>query len=308
MKALNIICSLILIATLILFGVYNYHIYQTSDKDGPVINMDKDLIEVSVKDDTSALLEGVTAFDEKDGDVTDSIGIESITEFIDEECTTRQINYVAFDANAHVAKAHRRLVYTDYIPIHFSLTAPLRFPEQSSNINILGIIHAEDCIDGDVSKQIGFSEDSSIQVDVASDYKVTLCVTNSAGDTQELPVTIRIYNQNSEGGLPKIALTDYLIYTKVGEKVNPFDYIKSVTFNGVEYTVTDEEGTFGIDTSEMTKEEKDEFRNREPEVNINKFSISDMTDYNSPGSYEIRYSIDTLDGERGYMYLVVVVE
>ena len=308
MKVLNIICSLILIATCITFGIYNYHIYQTSDRDAPIIQMDKDTIEVSVNDDTSTLLEGVTAFDQKDGDVSDSIGIESITEFIDDECTTRQINYVAFDSNAHVAKAHRRLIYTDYTPIHFSLTAPLRFPEQSSNINILGIIHAEDCIDGDVSKQIGFSEDSSIQVDIASSYNVTLCVTNSAGDTQELPVTIRIYNNNYESSLPQIALTDYLVYTKVGEKINPSDYIKSVTFNGVEYMLTYEEGTFGIDTSEMTREEKEEFYKRDPEVNIDKFMVNDMTDYSSPGSYEISYSIDTLNGERGYIYLVVVVE
>lgn len=308
MKVLNIICSLILIATSIIFGIYNYHIYKTSDKDAPIIKMNKDIIQVSVNDDTSALMEGVTAFDQRDGDVTDSLGIESITEFIDDECTTRQINYVAFDSNAHVAKAHRRLVYTDYTPIHFSLTGPLRFPEQSSNVNILGIIHAEDCIDGDISKQIGFSEDSNIQVDIASSYEVTLCVTNSAGDTQELPVTVRIIDQNYERLLPQIALTDYLVYTKVGEKINPTDYIKCVTYNGVEYSLTDEEGTFGIDTSEMSREEKEEFYKRESAVNIDKFMINDMTDYSSPGSYEISYSIDTLDGERGYMYLIVVVE
>ena len=308
MKVLNIICSLILIATLIFFGVYNYHIYQTSDKEGPVIQMEEDLIEVSVKDDTESFLEGVTAYDERDGDVTYSIGIESITEFLDDESTTRQINYVAFDQDAHVAKAHRRLVYTDYTPIHFSLTAPLRFSEQASDVNILGNIRAIDCIDGDISKQIGFSEDSSIQVDTAGSYRVTLWVTNSAGDTQELPVTVRIYNYNLESSLPQITLSDYLIYTEVGKKINPYDYLKSVTYRGVEYTLTNQEGTFAIDTSDMTKEEKEEFYQREEEVNVDRFIINDMTDYSTPGSYEISYSIDTLDGERGYIHLVVVVE
>ena len=308
MKVLNIICSLILIATLIFFGVYNYHVYQTSDKEGPVIQMEEDLIEVSVKDDIKSLLEGVTAFDQKDGDVTNTIGIESITEFLDDESTTRQINYVAFDQDTHVAKAHRRLVYTDYTPIHFSLTAPLRFPEQVSNVNILGNICAKDCIDGDISKQIGFSEDSSIQVDTAGNYRVTLCVTNSAGDTQELPITVRIYNYNLENSLPQIILSDYLIYTKIGEKLNPYDYLESVTYRGVEYTLTNQEGTFGIDTSDMTKEEKEEFHQREAEVNADRFIINDMTDYSTPGSYEISYAIDSLDGERGYIHLVVVVE
>ena len=308
MKVLNILCSVFLIITIIVFGIYNYRLYLTTDTESPVIHMDKDIIEVSVKDDVSTLLKGVTAYDNRDGDVTDSIGIENITEFIDDEYTTRQINYVAFDQDAHVAKAHRRLVYTDYSPIHFSLTAPLRFPVQASNVNILGIIHAEDCIDGDVSKQIGFSEDSIIQVDIAGNYNVLLRVTNSAGDTQELPVTVRIYDPASERALPQIALTDYLIYTGVGEKIDPYKYIENVTFNWVEYSVTNGEGTFGIDTSEMTKEEKEEFYEKEAEVSLDRFNINDLTDYDKPGSYEIRYSIDTLDGERGTVYMIVVVE
>ncbi len=308
MRILNILCSLILILTLAFFGVYNYRLYQNSDKEGPVINVEDDIIEASVKDDYSTFLEGVSAYDERDGDVTYSLGIESVTEFIDEECTTRQINYVAFDQNSHVAKASRRLVYTDYTPIHFSLTAPLKFPEQASNVNIMEIIHADDCLDGDISKEIVFSEDSMIQVDTAGDYSVVLCATNSAGDTEELPVIIRVYEKTTESVLPQIALKEYLVYTHVGETLDPHDYIKSVTYNGVEYNVTSGEGTFAIDTSEMTPDEKAEFIKLDPEVNIDKFNIEDSVDYSTPGTYEIKYTIDTLNGERGYVYLVVVVE
>ena len=308
MKRLNILCSIILVATFIFFGLYNYNLYSNSDKKGPVIKMDNDVIEVSVKDDRSVLLQGIYAIDEKDGDVTDSIGIESITEFIDVENATRQVNYVAFDEDSHVSKASRRLVYTDYKPIHYSLTAPLRFPEQSSNVNIMGIIHAEDCLDGDISNQIGFSEDSRIQVDIASEYKVTLCVTNSAGDTEELPVTVRIFDKSAESSLPQITLTDYLIYIKNGEQIDPYRYIESVTFNGVEYLTTEGEGTFAIDTTEMTKEEKAQYKEAEPEVSLSRFKVIDSVDYNQPGVYEIQYSIDTLDGERGTVYMIVVVE
>ena len=308
MKVLNIVCSIILILTLALFGAYNYRLYKTSDKEGPVIHMEDDVIEVSINDDYSTFLKGVTAYDERDGDVTYSLGIESVTEFIDEECTTRQINYVAFDSNAHVTKASRRLVYTDYKPIHFYLSSPLKYPEQELNINIMGNIHAVDCLDGDISKQIVFSEDSAIQVDTAGNYNVVLCATNSAGDTEELPVTVRIYEKATEGSLPQIALNQYMVYTDVGKKINPYDYIKSVTYSGVEYLVTNGEGTFAIDTSEMTPAEKKAFFKLDPEVDINRFSITDSVDYSTPGSYEIRYTIDTLNGERGYVYLVVIVE
>ena len=308
MRILNIVCSLILILTVGFFGVYIYRLYKNSDKEGPVITIENETIEVSVRDGFDTFLEGVTAYDETDGDVTYTLGIESISGFIDKECTTRQINYVAFDSNSHVAKASRRMVYSDYRPIHFALASPLKFPEQSTNVNILGVTRAWDCLDGDISRQIVFSEDSMVQVDTAGAYDVVLCVTNSAGDTEELPVTIRIYEKEKEGALPQITLKKYLVYTNVGKKINPYDYIQSVTYSGVEYLVTNGEGTFAIDTSDWTPEQKKAFLKMDPKVDINKFKITDSVDYNTPGSYEIKYTIDTLTGERGYVYLIVVVE
>ena len=71
-----------------------------------------------------------------------------------------------------------------------------------------------------------------------------------------MPVIIRVYEKTTESVLPQIALKEYLVYTHVGETLDPHDYIKSVTYNGVEYNVTSGEGTFAIDTSEMTPDEK----------------------------------------------------
>lgn len=308
MRTLNIVCSLIFILTVGFFGVYNYRLYKNSDKEGPVITMDDETIEVSIHDGHEAFLEGVTAYDERDGDVTHTLGIESISEFIDEESTTRQINYVAFDGDSHVTKATRRMVYSDYTPIHYSLTAPLKFPEQLTNVNILGVMHAWDCLDGDISRQIVFSEDSTVQIDTEGEYNVVLCATNSAGDTEELPVTIRIYEKAKESALPQIMLSQYLVYTNVGEKIDPYAYLRTVVYSGVEYVVTYGEGTFAIDTSDWTPEEKKAFQKLDPAVDIHRFNITDSVDYSTPGSYEIKYTIDTLTGERGYVYLIVVVE
>ena len=308
MKILNILCSLVLMFSLAALGTYNYHRYTTMSDEGPVIMMDSDTIEVSVKDDPSVLLEGVMAYDKEDGDVTSTLGISSISEFVDQDCTVRKINYVAFDEDAHVAKASRKLVYTDYTTIHFSLDAPLRFPMQSTNVNLLSILHARDCIDGDISKQISFSEDSVIEVDTASDYNVVLQASNSAGEIKELPVTIRIYDNTKEIGLPQIELTDYMVYTKVGEKIDPRNYIASVYYGGEEYLVTYGQGTFGIDTYDYTREEKMEFARLTPTVSIDRFYFDDGVDYNTPGVYEIKYMIETLSGEKGTAYQVVIVE
>ena len=291
MRILNIICSGILIISLAVLGTYNYKRYISYDEDGPEIVIESDEIAVSIHDDQSVLLQGVTAFDTQDGDVTDSIGIVSISGFIDDDYTTRQVNYVAFDDDSHVASASRKMVYTDYQTIHFSLDAPLRFPMQSSNINILKLLHAKDCIDGDISNTIIFSDNSLIQADIASEYDVVIQASNSVGEIKELPVTIRIYDSEKEIGLPQIVLSDYLVYTKVGEKIDPKKFIRSVRL--------------GYD---MSREEKKAFVKKKPEVNIDLFNYEDNIDYNTPGVYEIKYSIETFNGDRGTVYQIVVVE
>ena len=47
----------------------------------PVIEMDSESITVSVEGGDEAILEGVTATDKKDGDITENLFIESRTNF-----------------------------------------------------------------------------------------------------------------------------------------------------------------------------------------------------------------------------------
>ncbi len=59
--------------------------------------------------DTASLLEGVTATDEKDGDVTDSLMIENI--FPNDDHTSASVVYAAKDSHNNVSKATRRVNY-----------------------------------------------------------------------------------------------------------------------------------------------------------------------------------------------------
>ena len=71
---------------LISVGVWKgYDIYAglQADNSQPVITMESESLTVSVKDGDSALLEGVTAEDAGDGDLTDKIFIESRRNFIE---------------------------------------------------------------------------------------------------------------------------------------------------------------------------------------------------------------------------------
>ena len=73
------------------------------DKTLPVITIEEEMIEVSLKSTDEELLKGVTAHDEKDGDLTDKIIIESISRF--KEKGISKVIYAVCDSNNNVSRA-----------------------------------------------------------------------------------------------------------------------------------------------------------------------------------------------------------
>lgn len=306
MRIEKILSTLVLLAAIFVFARYSINSLRANDTVGPNIEMDSTQIEVSVDDLQLKLLRGMTATDARDGDVTDTLVIEDISDFIDEN--TRTVTYAAFDKNNNVTKTTRSMIYTDYEPARFSLSGALRFPVSTTQQNILNVVHVTDSIDGDLSDKVNFSSSSVINVDTAGDYKMIVEVTNSAGDTFSLPLTVTIYEASVNSAAPKIQLTSYLVYTKTGEPLDPLDYLDEVVYHSTEYEITEEEGTFRVDTAYMTQEELEEFREKDPAVNISLIEILDLANYNYPGVYEIQYTLGDADGNRGRTVLTVVVE
>ena len=82
----------------------------TDDRKGPEIELPADGdVTYEEGSDTASLLEGVTATDEKDGDVTDSLVIENI--FPNDDHTSASVVYAAKDSHNNVSKATRRVNY-----------------------------------------------------------------------------------------------------------------------------------------------------------------------------------------------------
>lgn len=106
--------SFIAILTLAAIGVTVLFcfIYTTEDKQGPVISVPEERITYKSGDDEEKLLEGVTARDKRDGDVTDSLRIEKIQ--INEDETKATITYVAKDSKNNVTKA-KRVIDNEYV-------------------------------------------------------------------------------------------------------------------------------------------------------------------------------------------------
>lgn len=100
-----IILSCITVGLLVLFLL----LLKTIDSTGPVISYDKEQeLLFDAAGDTSILLEGVTAWDERDGNVSDSLMIQDVTYNSDSKGV---VTYVARDQSNNVTTLKRKFLY-----------------------------------------------------------------------------------------------------------------------------------------------------------------------------------------------------
>ena len=298
MRRLRTLSLTLFIASLILFGINFYRKSICEDKTGPVFQIEDNVIEVSVKDDEKALLKGLTATDAADGDVTDSVIVESISPFTG--TGRRIVNYAAFDSDNHVTHAKRELAYTDYRASQFHLSKPLSFAMNATNL--LDGITVDDCIDGDLTKSVKLMSDEEIDTSHVGEYGARLKVTNSAGGVSYLPVTIEIYDASVQYRRPQLKLTDNVVYIEKGEYFDEKEYLSSITINGTEYSMTEEAGTYGArylspDETENT-------------IGYDRVEIESDVDTDVSGYYELTYSFEDTEENAGTgharLYVVVL--
>lgn len=198
---------------------YSYFNRAMTDQTYPIIEIETAELAVSIEDGQEALLKGVTAYDEKDGEITDSIVIESISRFANGK---RTVTYAAFDKDNHVSKATREISYTDYEPPKFSCQEGYRFPVGAKSV--VDTMKAEDCLDGDVTKVVKASAGFYVNTSYTGTYSFQYQVANSAGDVEYLPVTVEIYDPADSNNI-NFELKEYVVYTEVGKKINARSYL-----------------------------------------------------------------------------------
>lgn len=216
------VIALFILSALLLAASTAFTLF-TKDRTCPVIQCPETPLYLSVYDDAQVrALEGVTASDGKDGDLTDQIFVQSVTK--SGLGSTATITYAVTDSDNHVATATRTLQYTDYTLPRFSLSQALRYTV-GSPINIRDRLTATDVVDGDLSSQIKITSTSLVST-VPGSYPVTFEVTNSLGDTASFTASIVIQEENPN--MPRIYLTQYVVYTRLGEGFDPMVYLHSV--------------------------------------------------------------------------------
>ena len=270
MRALRIGTALLFAITSILFCLFYAEEQGSKDYTFPSITVDSEILNVSIQDAQSRLLEGVTAYDKKDGDITSKVIIESISKFSkDRTCV---VTYAVMDSDKHVVKNSRTIRYTDYTAPQFYLEKPLIF-RLDERVDIRNMVGAVDCIEGDISEKVTIVA-TDYTDNTAGVFTLSLQATNKLGDVIFLDIPIYVEEINVRA--LSVELEKYLIYVKKGETPNFEDYITSVSSNFVE--IADYE-----------------------------LLLSSNFDCNIPGTYSVHFNVEDSAGRTGHSVLTVVV-
>ena len=225
MKKRNWACLILIAVCLVVFYGYQMLDMISTDTTPPQIRMEEQALHVSVTETKSTLLQGVTAKDEEDGNVTASLVVESVR--LLDHTGRANVTYAAFDKSGNVAKAEREFQYTDYQRPRFSLSGPLVF-SQNKNIDLADYVQIQDMQDGDISHRLRAAVLSEQSLNMVGVHDVELTVTNSLGDTVKLTLPVEVYaTDTSEADL---SLTEYLVYLPLGTAFDAEDYLDAFSY------------------------------------------------------------------------------
>lgn len=275
--------------TLICAGVFALYLFvdgSRTDTQPPTISFSGEVLELSALEPKDAFLQGVTATDDVDGDVTDSVVVDSVQ--LAGTDGSIQVTYAAFDDAGNVTKAVRKARFTDYESPKFSLSKSLTFA-YNSGFDIFALVQAQDMLDGDISHRVRITSLDEKTIATLGTHQVELRVSNSLGETVKLVVPVEVYAVGTYGAT--LTLTDYLIYLPVGGKLDAEGYLDAYTRGSA----------------------KASLRSGLPEG----YSLEIKSDVkpNVPGVYTVEYRVTHTVGTEvsaqtytGYAKLIVVVE
>lgn len=227
MRKIRVYSIILLVTSMIVFGAYVLYTKMTSDTEAPVVSCESDTIEVSVSVTEEELLAGVTAVDDKSKDVTNTLVIEKMSAFTDEN--SRTVTYAAIDESGNVGRLQRTVKYTDYEKPTFGLTEPLRF-RTGYSFDLLENVTAKSTLDGDLTNGIKYTQDSVIDLYEPGTYTVEFRVADSTGHVEYLPLEIELYDVTKER--ISVVLSEYLVYVPLNGDFDPDTYFVGSDIDG----------------------------------------------------------------------------
>lgn len=181
------------------------------------INTDRKAPEISFNDtgityregmSNAELLQGVTAYDEAEGDVTDSLTIESVFSVDNKEAV---VIYVAKDSKNNLVKTKR------IIPCVIQDEERAENKEDSQEASSDGS-SSQDVVSDDTSL-----EDAAEETPAPEPTGQALSEEEAAKEEQEALADAM------PAGSPRIYLTDYVVHISAGTSVDRLSYVKEIT-------------------------------------------------------------------------------
>lgn len=221
-----LLCVLIALCVAAFFG-YKVLDNLRTDTQPPEITMEDAIPQVSVTDSRDVLLQGITARDDKDGDVTDLLVVESVKLLGDDGSV--QVSYAAFDRSGNVSKIQREARYTDYDSPKFTLSRALVF-NYGTSFDVLSAVGATDLIDGDIQHRVRATLLDSESISELGVHDVQFQVTNSLGDMVSYVLPVEAYDPTMYDG--SLTLTKYILYLSAGDRFDAKSYLDEYTLRG----------------------------------------------------------------------------
>lgn len=217
MRAIRFLVAALFVVTAVLFAANGIYEQVSGRNEGPTIHCDEDVLVVSVHDDETALLAGVTAGDPQDGDLTGSVIVGGVSKLIGGD--TAKVTCLVFDSDDNMASYVRKIRYRDYRRPVIRVTEPLVYADTDA-AKLLERVTAEDIIDGDLTDRVRVS--TLWATDRPQVYSATVMVTNSMGDSASVEVPVMI--ATGESG---IVLREQVAYVELGSEFDPMDYVRT---------------------------------------------------------------------------------
>ena len=274
MRTLKTILCIATALSVLAFALAIYYTQFYKDVVPPEIRMDADVITVSAADGDEALLRGVTATDNRDGDITGAVLVDGVSQLTGPNAA--RVRYIVFDAAENAATASRTVVYSDYEAPRVFVLQPLTY-NVGDTIALRGRVIARDCLEGNITDRIRISS-KDLSNRAAGVYHLTIWVMNKLGDVST--VTVPVIVREDDPAAPVVELKSYLTYLARGEEFDPKAYFQSY------YDSADSRARNYYDHLEVSGE----------------------VDTDIPGTYEVVYSATNSDGLTGQAILTVVVE
>lgn len=273
MKFVRTIVIILFILAAAAFGISKAVELKNRDTSIPEIISDREVLEIPCDYTEEQLMEGLTACDAKDGDLTAEIVAGNFSRFLSPGLC--DLTYVVFDSSNQPGSLTRRVRFTDYHSPDFTLTDPLVFEEsEGSYTTVMDQIGASDMLEGDLSDWV-IQTDSDANYQKSGDYHVQMEVTNSYGDTSSLSLPVHVVKSGSQS--MEIVLSSWIVYLDPGSEIRPADYVTAL-YNGNGESIGAEAVSWesGVDTQ-------------------------------TPGVYEIHYTASDGQGHSGETWMTVVV-